>query len=131
MQDIERETIEEEGRDCQSFLTACGVPLQACPPEACEILMYPLPLLMGNMSLAALLAISTQLSTAMGNLPLQLPVQLHQLHPHPNSDTIHPDRRLLDQLLLPKNLLIRSEKRGSPLQGSKKTTGRPFIRTLI
>ena len=66
MQDIEREAIEEEGRDCQSFLTACGAALQTCAPEACGIFMYPLQLLMGNISLAALLAISPQLSTAMG-----------------------------------------------------------------
>ena len=66
MQDIEREAIEEEGTDHQSFLTVCGVALQACPPEACGILMYPLQLLTGNMSLAALLAISPQPSTNMG-----------------------------------------------------------------
>ena len=55
-----------EGRDCQSFLTACRAALQACPSEACGILMHPLQLLTGNMSLAALLAISPQPSTAMG-----------------------------------------------------------------
>ena len=58
MQDIEREAIEEEERDCQSFLTACRVALQVCPPETCGILMYPLQLLMGNMSLATLLVVS-------------------------------------------------------------------------
>ena len=41
---------------------------RACPPEACGILMYPLQLLMGNMSLAALLAIFPQLSTTMGEI---------------------------------------------------------------
>ena len=66
MQEMEREAIEEEGRDCHSFLTACGAVLQACPPEACGILMYLLQLLMGNMSLATLLAISAQPSTTMG-----------------------------------------------------------------
>ena len=55
---MEREAIEEEGRNCQSFLTACRVALQVCPPEACGVLMCPLQLLMGNMSLAALLAIT-------------------------------------------------------------------------
>ena len=77
MQDIEREAIEEEGRDCQSFLIACGAALQACPPEAHGILMYTLQLLTGNMSLATLLAISPQPSTRMGNLILQLPGPLH------------------------------------------------------
>ena len=33
-EDIEREPIEEKGRDCQSFLTACRVALQACPPRS-------------------------------------------------------------------------------------------------
>ena len=64
MQCLEREAIEEEGRDHQSFLAACGVDLQACPPEAHGVLMYPLQLLMGNMSLATLLAIPPQTSTA-------------------------------------------------------------------
>ena len=33
IQDIEMEAIAEEGRDCQSFLIACGGALQACPPK--------------------------------------------------------------------------------------------------
>ena len=64
MQEMQREAIEEEGRDCQSFLTACGVVLQVCPPEAHGVLMCPLQLLMGNMSLATLLTHSSQSSTA-------------------------------------------------------------------
>ena len=131
MQDIEREAIEEEGRNHQSFLTACRVALQACPPEACGIPMYPLQLLMGNMSLATLLAISPGHPPQWEKWPLQLPIQLHQWHPHPNGDAVHLGRRLLDQLLLPKNLLIRTEKRESPSQGSMKTAWRPFIRTPI
>ena len=63
MQGLEGEVI-EKGRDCQSFLTACGVPLQACPTEAHGILMYPLQLLMGNMSLATSLGHLPQASTA-------------------------------------------------------------------
>ena len=66
MQKMEREAIEEEGMDCQSFLTVCRVALPVFPPEACGLLMYPLQLLMGNMSLATLLAISPQSSTATG-----------------------------------------------------------------
>ena len=73
MWEMEREAIEEEGRDCQSFLTACGVALQACSPEAHSILMYPQQLLMENMSLAALLAISPSCPLQWGNLLLQLP----------------------------------------------------------
>ena len=33
MQGLEREAIEEEGRDCQSFLANCGAALQACPQK--------------------------------------------------------------------------------------------------
>ena len=65
MQGLKREATEEEGRDNQSFLTACGVVLQVCPPEVHGVLMLPLQLLTGNMSLAALLAIP-QPSTATG-----------------------------------------------------------------
>ena len=42
MEGLEREATEEEERDCQSFLTACGVALQVCHPEAHGVLMYPL-----------------------------------------------------------------------------------------
>ena len=35
MQHLEMEATEEERRDSLSFLTACGMALQACPPEAC------------------------------------------------------------------------------------------------
>ena len=73
MQEIEREAIEEEGRDCQSFLNACRVVLWVCPPEAHEVLMYTLQLLMGNMSLTTLLAISPQSSTAIGELTPETP----------------------------------------------------------
>ena len=41
MQDLEHEAIKKEGEDCQSFLEACGVALQACSPKAYEVLMYP------------------------------------------------------------------------------------------
>ena len=43
------------------------------PPEAHLVLMYPLQLLMGNISLAALLAISPQPSTKWGSLLLHHP----------------------------------------------------------
>ena len=56
MQDLEHEAIDKEGWDCQSFLEACRAALQACPPEAHRVFMFPLQLVTGNMSLAALLA---------------------------------------------------------------------------
>ena len=64
MQCLEREAMEEEERGHLSFLATCGVALQACPPEAHGVLLCPLQLLMGNMSLATLLAIPPQASTA-------------------------------------------------------------------
>ena len=54
VQDLEHEAIEKEGWDHQSSLEACGAALQACPPKACGVLMYPLQLLTENMSLATL-----------------------------------------------------------------------------
>ena len=33
MQYLEMDALEEEGRDCLSFLVACGTALQACPPR--------------------------------------------------------------------------------------------------
>ena len=33
MQHLETETMEEEGRDHLSFITACGTALQACPQK--------------------------------------------------------------------------------------------------
>ena len=44
MQHLETDAMEEEGRACLSFLPACGMALQACPPEACRLLMGPLHL---------------------------------------------------------------------------------------
>ena len=41
MQHLETKAMEEEGRDCLSFLATCGVALQACPPEAHGVLMCP------------------------------------------------------------------------------------------
>ena len=66
MQDLECKAIEKEGWDCLSFLEAHGVALQACPTEVQGVLVYPLQLLMGNVSLATLLATTTILATLIG-----------------------------------------------------------------
>ena len=87
MQVIEKEAIEEQGRDCQSFLTACGASLQACPPETHGILMSPLQLLMENMFLANLLATSLQPPTAMGEPTLATPHPTALAAPIPISGT--------------------------------------------
>ena len=72
-----------------------------------------------------------QSSTAMGEPAPATPHPTVSVAPAPNGDTVPLGRRLWDQLLLPKNLLIRREKGGSFLWGPKKTAGRPFVRTLI
>ena len=58
---LEDEALEVERHSCQSFLWACGAALQACPHEALGILMYPIHLLTGNMSLTGLLTATPQL----------------------------------------------------------------------
>ena len=63
MQSLKTDALEEEGRDHLSFLSACGAALQACPPNVLGILMYPLHLLTGNMSLATLLSLLHQVYT--------------------------------------------------------------------
>ena len=69
MQHLETDTIEEEERDLLSFLATCGVALQACPLEACGVLMSPLQLLTGNILLATLLNIPPR-CTSPGKNPL-------------------------------------------------------------
>ena len=55
MQILEDKALEEERHSCQSFL-------QACPNKALGILMYPIHLLAGNMSLTCLLTAAVQLT---------------------------------------------------------------------
>ena len=62
MEGLEREAIEEEEWDHQSFLIICGAALQICSLGTHRVLMYPLQLLTGNMSLATLLTIPPQVS---------------------------------------------------------------------
>ena len=57
MQHLEREAIEEEGENCQSFLATCRRALKVCPPEVWGVLICPLQLLMENMSFPTLLSI--------------------------------------------------------------------------
>ena len=64
MQHLKIDALEEEGRDHLSFLSACGVALQACPQNAPGVLMYPLHLLTGNMSLDTLKSPPHQASTS-------------------------------------------------------------------
>ena len=92
MQHLEREAIEEEEKDHQSFLSACGMALQVCPLKAQEVLICHLQMLMGNMSLATLLAIPPRHQPSGRNPPLWFPIQPPWWHLYPpqgpNNDTI-------------------------------------------
>ena len=55
MQHLETEDIEEEGKDCLSFPTACRTALQACPLKPIGCWWPSFHLLMGNMPLPTLL----------------------------------------------------------------------------
>ena len=79
MQHLKTDTLEEEGRDHLFFLSTCGVALQACPPNALGILMYPLHLLTGNMSLATLLSPPPQASDQGGIYSYVYPSGTHTL----------------------------------------------------
>ena len=57
IQCLEAEAIEEEGRDCLAFLTACNTALRANPPEAHGLIVTPYHLLLGNAPTSALLSI--------------------------------------------------------------------------
>ena len=57
IQHLEEEAIEEERRDCLTFLTACGTALRASPPKAHEIMVTPFHLLLGNAAMSTLLSI--------------------------------------------------------------------------
>ena len=57
---LENKAIEEDGQACQYFLWACRPALWACPTESLDILMYPIKLLTGNMSLTGLLTAAPQ-----------------------------------------------------------------------
>ena len=41
MQHLEKEALEEEEKDCQSFLATCTVALHVCPLDFCGILSTP------------------------------------------------------------------------------------------
>ena len=60
---LECEALMEEGHDCQVFMEACITALWACPTKNHGALMYPLLLLTDNVSLAAMLASTPQLTT--------------------------------------------------------------------
>ena len=57
---LENEAIKEDRWAHQSFLQACRVALWTCPVEALGVLMYPIQLLTGNMSLTGLLMATPQ-----------------------------------------------------------------------
>ena len=84
MQALEDEALKEEKHSHQSFLQACGVALQACPNETLGIPMYPIHLLIGNMSLTSLLMAAPHLPISSRD-PISSPS-----HPRRPATTIHP-----------------------------------------
>ena len=83
MQHLEMEAMEEEGRDCLSFLAACGVALQACPREAHVELMCPSNYSQETCSWPLFWPFPIRYLLPGRNLPLLFPVQLLWWHPGP------------------------------------------------
>ena len=110
MEGLEREAIEEEQWDHQFFLIACGVALQVCPLEAHGVPTYPLQLLMGNMSLATLLAISPQPSTRMWKLAPANPCPTTIAESAPS-------------LVIKQQCCLPNKEATSPQSGDEETTG--------
>ena len=69
MEGLEREAIEEEEGDCQSFLTACGAALQICPQEP-KGTNVPSPITNGEHVFGHPLGHSTRCPLPWKNLPL-------------------------------------------------------------
>ena len=57
IQCLEAEAIEEEGKDCLAFLTACSTALRASPTKGHGIMITPYHLLLGNAPMSTLLSI--------------------------------------------------------------------------
>ena len=67
------EALEKEEHTHLSFLEACGAALRVCPIEAHGVLIYPLHLHMGNMSLASILTATLQQAPPTREPPLTAP----------------------------------------------------------
>ena len=143
-QHLEMEAIEEEGKDCLSYLTTCRADLQASPPEAHGVLMTLFHLIMGNVPLATLLNIPPWYPPLDTTLPYWsltlLPLWYPGPCPDPNDDTLPPAGLYphLNQKALPERSLmnhhtwsermrclfteIDGELAGSPCQGFGSST---------
>ena len=75
---LEVEAIEEEGKDCLAFLTACGTALWASPPKAHGIMVTPFHLLLGNPPMSTLLSIPLGVSPSEWEPALRLLLSLPQ-----------------------------------------------------
>ena len=73
IQCLEADAIEEEGKDCLTFLTACGAALRASPSEGCGIMVTPYHLLLGNAPTSNLLSIPPGVSPPEQEPDLQTP----------------------------------------------------------
>ena len=83
MQEMEREAIEEEGRDCQSFLTACGVALQAWSPRSTWDTHVPSTIANGEHAFGCSLGHFPQPSTAGGESVPTTPCPTASVAPMP------------------------------------------------
>ena len=117
IQKFEHEALEKEQHTPLLFLEACGAALRVSLVEAHGVLLYSLQFLMGNIQPASLPAAALQLVPPVREPPLTVPLPQslnhHLLLWELNGSTTHLERRLLDPLLLPKSLLIRSGKKES------------------
>ena len=77
---LECQTKVEERWDCQAFMEAFRVAIQACLPKTQGTLLYPLQLLTGNVPLVTLLGMlaTAQLQAVAENWHQQLPSQVCQ-----------------------------------------------------
>ena len=93
IQHLEAEAIEEEERECLTFLAACSTALRVSPSEVHGVMVTPFHLLLGNATVSTLLSIPPGVSPLNRNLPCRLLLPLHQwdLGPclSPSSDTTH------------------------------------------
>ena len=73
IQHLEAEAIEEEKKECLTFLITCGTTLRASPPEAHGIKVTPFHLLLGNAPMSTLLSIPPGVSPLQQEPDPQIP----------------------------------------------------------
>ena len=137
---LESEAIKEDRQAWQAFLQACRVALQACPAEALGVLMHPIQLLTGNMSLTGLLMAASKQTINRGVPSPRLPALKGPLWWHTpqglNSHTAHLDATWdwtnleMNPNHAPKSCPYEDERRGIPWWGAWRVpTRRPSVKS--